>query len=250
MAFTETRVEAKDVNRYYFDYENYDCNSFSPRLYDDPLQTVPDLEAFAMQAETQNFLRGGQRVPGSTMQQRRQMHIDDETTPVRIDGLFSKPCRITPRALKFGDEGGEQSNNDDTTTIQQQQQQHEAPRKAKKKTKRRSYLSNDLPEEIRNQRRTVANARERARVGRMANGYDALETALPKYLTKPKMRKVDILNSAVCHIQNLMRMLADSRFDCNENRPVGILSTQNYRDFHADFTDMTQFNVNNCSFLE
>lgn len=258
MAFTGSHIEAKDVNGYFFDYENYDGNSFSPCLYDDPLQTVPDLEAFAMQAETQTFFRG-QRVPDSRLQ-RRQVQTDDETTPVRIDGLLSKTCRITPRCLNFEDGcsdvtslrqyvGGEHNENNDAT-LQQRRQQHDAPGKAKKKSKRRSYLSIDLPEEIRNQRRTVANARERARVGRMANGYGALETALPKYLTKPKMRKVDILNSAVCHIQNLMRMLADSRYDCNENRPVGMLPTQNYTDFHADFTDMTQYNVDNCSFLE
>ena len=239
-----------------FEFENYEFSALSTvaeRFYEDPLQTVPDLETLEMKAATGAAFTE-QEVPDEALY--LQMH--SEATPVRMDTLYAKPHKITPMALKF--------DNDVSVSKPICPRQNTTIKPAKrKKSNRRSYLSSDLPAEIRNQRRTVANARERARVGRMSNGYDALLKSLPKYLTASKMRKVDILNSAVCHIQNLMRLLADYRYDLNEEEHSRMFSNPGFADSKDQnvinqfaqnsiqldyYSDIQNLSIQNCSFIE
>lgn len=189
---------------------SYENRAFSSPVYEDRLQTVPDIEAFSTNVQGTYFYPAAQEVP----KQNSCLLFNDEATPVKLDQMYEKTNKITPFTLNF----------DIEPTLPECKQRRMAK---KKKTKRRSYLSTDLPEEIRNQRRTIANARERARVGRMASGYDALQKSLPKYLSKPKMRKVDVLNSALSHIHNLMNMLSAQDFDLNQNRLTASMGKAN-----------------------
>ena len=222
------------------------------------MQTVPDLESLELPNNNYNIYNE-QAVPDkcfySTLPPASQ---SCETTPIRMEqATFAQKRKITPLALNFDDYSSDSSSNPDPAPSCQSAK--------KRKKNRRSYLSNDLPEEIRNQRRTVANARERARVGRMATGYDALQKALPKYLTTSKMRKVDILNSAVCHIKNLMRLLADGKNANIENDDRDMSNSQTYWDtsYQAVENDILQYETNidfyaqipnlsidSCTFLE
>ena len=205
MEFQKTKAE---LGYYRCEHENYECTSLSPQIYEDPLQTVPDAECFDMAHSSHHFY-GEQAVPDPCFYQ-MQLSPQCETTPVKLEGtLFTNKRKVTPLALNFEDESSDSSVRSDPVSPCKSTQ--------RRKKNRRSYLSNDLPVEVRNQRRTVANARERARVGRMANGYEALQKALPKYLTGNKMRKVDILNSAVCHIQTLMRLLSETSSSISVN---------------------------------
>lgn len=254
MEFQYTKAE------YNFRYanENYDYTMSSPNIYEDPLQTVPDLECFELKNKNNNNLYSEQAVPEKCFYGGQMFSQSCETTPVRMEGaVFAQKRKITPLALTFEDDSSDSPTTPDSVTSCQ-------PVKRRKKN-RRSYLSSDLPEEIRNQRRTVANARERARVGRMANGYDALQKALPNYLTTSKMRKVDILNSAVCHIQNLMRLLAESKQTSADDCDTDTANFRNYWDRrHEEIEkDLLQYeictdlyapfphlSVESCSFLE
>ena len=232
--------------------DNYDCTLFTTNSAEDPLQTVPDIECLEF-TSSNNSIYSEQAVPDSCLYGSLPLSQSCETTPVRMGGaVFTQKRKITPLALSFEDESSDSSTNPDAASSCQ-------PVKKRKKN-RRSYLSSDLPVEIRNQRRTVANARERARVGRMANGYDALQKALPKYLTSSKMRKVDILNSAVYHIQNLMGILANSKhINANNNNNTDTTNLQTYWDmayqetegellnFYASLPNVT---VNTCSFSD
>eukprot|EP00794_Sanderia_malayensis_P012293 gene12293-13559_t len=227
----------------------YESSTFSLRTYDDRnhLQTVPDLDSLA-DAIQQQYSFQAQEVPDYNNMQLPEQHAlsDQELTPVDFDKEFyEKLNKITPKALNFDEPdslmlGGKTM--DESYFLSSQECHKESGlSKKRRKTKRKSYLSNDLPVEVRNQRRTVANARERARVGRMANGYDALQKSLPKYLTQPKMRKVDILNSALCHIQNLMNMLASKGLDCNKNIASISTSQQQQQHFAAGNMQLSQY---------
>ena len=89
---------------------------------------------------------------------------------------------------------------------------------SKTKKKRRRYVAKSLPENLRTERRTIANARERARVQRMADAFDVLKGVLPKDLRKSKMKKIDILNAAIFHIDKLAMILsAGHEFQNNHN---------------------------------
>ena len=252
MEFKSTNLECN----YRYEHRQFDPTSFSSQIPEDALQTVPDLECLDM-TNNNNHYYAEQAVPDACFYS-LQLSPSCETTPVRMDGaVFAKKRKITPLALNFDDDSSDSSANPESVTSCK-------PMKRKKKN-RRSYLSSDLPEEIRNQRRTVANARERARVGRMANGYDALQKALPKYLTGDKMRKVDILNSAVCHIQNLMRLLAESNRHVISNTNADVAPFQNFWDSNHEeiqrdimqyksnmnfFASIPNLSVESCSFLE
>ena len=256
MEFQYTKAECS----FRYTKENYEYTTSSPNIYEDPLQTVPDLDFFELRNKNNNNLYSEQAVPDKCFYGSQLLPQSCETTPIRVEGaVFAVKRKITPLALTFEDDSSDSSTTPDSATSCQ-------PAKRRKKN-RRSYLSSDLPEEIRNQRRTVANARERARVGRMANGYDVLQKALPKYLTTSKMRKVDILNSAVCHIQNLMRLLEESKqTSAADDNDTDTAKFQNYWDrrheeierdllqtyernidIHAPFPHLS---VESCSFLE
>ncbi len=219
--------------------DGFDGGLLSPTLFDDRLQTVPDLDHF-MTIQSQCTYQA-QEVPDYPV----QFSFNEETTPVKLEQLYQKSSKITPLMLNFEEPR-------EMNVKAQQGTCRKSESVKRKKSKRRSYLSSDLPAEIRNKRRNVANARERARVERMANGYTALQNSLPKYLTQPKMRKVDILNSALCHIQNLMNMLSANSLDINQNTmPLCEVSDQYSEDglkfqdecFQNDFPSdcLTQF---------
>lgn len=242
-----------------YEQDSVESAMLSPEIYDDHLQTVPDLEYFDT-GNPDHKCYAEQAVPEQCLYG-LQLSPECETTPVRMEGaVFLKNRKITPFAITFNDDSS------DSSSVRSDSVSRSKPTKRRSKN-RRSYLSNDLPVEIRNRRRTVANARERARVGRMANGYAALQKALPTYLTGNKMRKVDILNSAVCYIQNLMQLLSEAAGKTNgyTSDDNGELRNRFRETVHQNIqNDITEINkntldcyitipniyVDSCSFLE